>query len=68
MSANEVDRVAALAVAVQRSAKLPLQEQAALLNAYRRARDKVLRYGSDAAVRRLLEIDQAIGPRALSRL
>ncbi|RRR99127.1 hypothetical protein [Glycomyces terrestris] len=67
-SVNEVDRVAALALAVQRSAMLPLEEQAALLDTYRRARERVLRHGSEDDVRRLAGIDGAVGPeRALSR-
>ncbi|NUQ87537.1 MAG: hypothetical protein HOQ43_03620 [Glycomyces artemisiae] len=66
---DEVDRVAALALAVERSGLLPLEEQAALLDTYRRARERVLRQGSDDAVRRLREIDEAMGPRrTLSRL
>ncbi|MEU5871451.1 hypothetical protein AB0A73_07785 [Glycomyces sp. NPDC047369] len=66
---DEVDRVAALALAVERSGMLPLEEQAALLDTYRRARERVLRQGSADAVRRLREIDEAMGPRrVLSRL
>ncbi|WP_335990216.1 hypothetical protein [Glycomyces sp. MUSA5-2] len=66
---DEVDRVAALALAVERSGLLPLEEQAALLDTYRRARERVLRQGSGDAVRRLREIDEAMGPRRmLSRL
>jgi len=66
---DEVDRVAALALAVERSGLLPLEEQAALLDTYRRARERVLRQGSDDDVRRLREIDEAMGPRrTLSRL
>jgi hypothetical protein len=65
---DEVDRVAGLALAVQRSGMLPLEEQAALLDTYRRARERVLRQGGEDAVRRLREIDEAMGPRpALSR-
>ncbi|GAA1684838.1 hypothetical protein GCM10009830_35220 [Glycomyces endophyticus] len=67
-AADEVDRVAALAAAVQRSAMLPLEEQAALLDTYRRARERVLRQGGEDAVRRLAEIDGTVGPRVLSRL
>ncbi|GAA2266454.1 hypothetical protein GCM10009853_019580 [Glycomyces scopariae] len=81
---DEVARVAALALAVQRSGMLPLEEQAALLDTYRRARERVLRQGSVDAVRRLAELDSAGGgapggpaggaldgaggPRVLSRL
>ncbi|SDL39330.1 hypothetical protein SAMN05216298_3780 [Glycomyces sambucus] len=81
---DEVARVAALALAVQRSGMLPLEEQAALLDTYRRARERVLRQGSEDAVRRLAELDSAgggaaggpaggaldgaEGPRVLSRL
>ncbi len=66
---NEVDRVAALALAVQRSGMLPLEEQAALLDTYRRARERVLRQGTAEDVRRLHEVDEAMGPgRVLSRL
>jgi hypothetical protein len=66
---NEVDRVAALALAVQRSGLLPLEEQAALLDTYRRARERVLRQGTDEDLRRLREVDEAMGPgMVLSRL
>jgi hypothetical protein len=59
---NEVDRVAALALAVQRSGLLPLEEQAALLDTYRRARERVLRQGTAEDLRRLREVDEATGP------
>lgn len=66
---NEVERVAALGLAVQRSGLLPLEEQAALLDTYRRARERVLRQGTDEDLRRLREVDEAMGPgRVLSRL
>ncbi|MEU6249227.1 hypothetical protein [Glycomyces sp. NPDC047010] len=66
---DEVERVVALAVAVERSGMLPLEEQGALLDTYRRARERVLRQGSAEDVRRLREIDEAMGPRrVLSRL
>ncbi|MFB9658140.1 hypothetical protein ACFQS3_18015 [Glycomyces mayteni] len=65
---DEVERVVALAAAVERSGMLPLEEQAALLDTYRRARERVLRQGSADEVRRLREIDEAMGPRrVLSR-
>jgi hypothetical protein len=64
-SADDVERIAALALAVQRSGLLPQEEQAALLDRYRRLRDHVLRHGSAESVRRLLEIDEAAGPRKM---
>lgn len=69
--ADDIERVAALALAVQRSGLLPQEEQAALLDRYRRLREHVLRTGTADTARRLLEIDEAAGPRprrALSRI
>jgi hypothetical protein len=62
-------RVAALALAVQRAGLLPQEEQAALLDRYRRLRDHVLRTGTAETVQRLLEFDEAAGhrPPALTR-
>ena len=60
---DEVARVAALAVAVQHSALLPQEEQAALLDRYRRLREHVLRTGTAEDAARLLAIDEAAGPR-----
>jgi hypothetical protein len=62
-SADDIERVAALALAVQRSGLLPQEEQAALLDRYRRLREHVLRTGTADTARRLLEIDEATGPR-----
>ncbi|MFG3341904.1 hypothetical protein [Glycomyces sp. NPDC048151] len=64
MTADNADiaRIAALAIAVQRSALLPQEEQAALLDRYRRLREHVLRTGTAETVQRLLEIDEASGP------
>jgi hypothetical protein len=67
-SADDIERVAALALAVQRSGLLPQEEQAALLDRYRRLREHVLRTGTAETAQRLLEIDGATGPkRALTR-
>jgi hypothetical protein len=67
-SADDIERVAALALAVQRSGLLPQEEQAALLDRYRRLREHVLRTGTAETAQRLLEIDGASAPkRALSR-
>ncbi|THV27686.1 hypothetical protein [Glycomyces paridis] len=60
--ADEIELAAALAVAVQRSALLPQEEQAALLDRYRRQRERVLRTGTAQDLRRLTEIDEATGP------
>ncbi|WP_205324275.1 hypothetical protein [Glycomyces sp. YM15] len=66
---NDLARVAALALAVQRSGLLPQDEQAALLDRYRRLREHVLRTGTAETARRLREIEDAAGPRpALTRL
>lgn len=65
---NDMARVAALALAVQRSALLPQEEQAALLDRYRRLREHVLRTGTAETAQRLLEIDEAAGQRPLTRL
>ncbi|MEU6858388.1 hypothetical protein AB0B28_05870 [Glycomyces sp. NPDC046736] len=58
----EIERVAACALAVQRSALLPQEEQAALLDRYRRLRERVLREGSAEDLLRLAQIDDALGP------
>jgi hypothetical protein len=66
---NDIARVAALALAVQRSGLLPQDEQAALLDRYRSLREHVLRTGDAETAQRLLELDEAAGPpRALTRL
>ena len=62
-AADEIERVAALAVAVQRAGLLPQEEQAALLDRYRRLREHVLRTGTAEDAARLLAIDEATGPR-----
>ena len=67
-SADDIERVAALALAVQRSGLLPQEEQAALLDRYRRLRERVLRDGTAETARRLLEIDEAMGPRPKRQL
>ncbi|HEX2145476.1 MAG TPA: hypothetical protein VHG10_13305 [Glycomyces sp.] len=70
-SADDVERVAALALAVQRSGLLPQEEQAALLDRYRRLRERVLRTGTAETAQRLLEIEDSLGPkpkRLLSRI
>jgi hypothetical protein len=67
-AATDLERVAALALAVQRSGMLPQDEQAALLDRYRRLREHVLRTGTAETAQRLLEIDDAAGPRPLTRL
>lgn len=61
-SADDIERVAALALAVQRSGLLPQEEQAALLDRYRRLRDHVLRNGTAQTAERLRAIDGAAGP------
>lgn len=58
-AATDLERVAALALAVQRSGLLPQEEQAALLDRYRRLREHVLRTGGAETARRLREIDGA---------
>ncbi|MFC3491848.1 hypothetical protein [Glycomyces rhizosphaerae] len=69
-TADDIERVAALALAVQRSGLLPQEEQAALLDRYRRLREHVLRTGTAETAQRLLEIDEAAGPSrpALTRI
>lgn len=69
-AADDVARVAALAAAVRHSGPLPQEEQAALLDRYRRLRERVLRTGTAEDAARLLAIDEATGPgprRALTR-
>ncbi|MCD0445543.1 hypothetical protein LO763_18180 [Glycomyces sp. A-F 0318] len=61
--ASDVERVAALAAAVQHSGLLPQEEQAALLDRYRRLREHVLRTGTAEDAARLLAVDEATGPR-----
>lgn len=65
-SADDVERVAALALAVQRSGLLPQEEQAALLDRYRRLREHVLRTGTPETAQRLLDLDDAASKRALT--
>jgi hypothetical protein len=62
-TADDVARVAALALAVQRAGLLPQEEQAALLDRYRRLREHVLRTGTAEDAARLLAGDEAAGPR-----
>jgi hypothetical protein len=66
-AATDLERVAALALAVQRSGMLPQDEQAALLDRYRRLREHVLRTGTAETSQRLLEIDEAAEPRSRAR-
>jgi hypothetical protein len=60
-AADDIARVAALAAAVRHSGLLPQEEQAALLDRYRRLREHVLRTGTAEDAARLLAVDEAMG-------